>query len=205
MSFIRYCKAVLRSKELYMWFVILFPYFAIYLTYSWYKNEIENVRGATIILISKKEMMLYLYDYNGRLIQKSSISCGRIYGNKKIVGDNKTPEGIFYMASIERSNEWKHDFMDGKGMINGAYGPYFIRLNVPGQKGIGIHGTHLDSSIGSRASEGCIRMKNEDIEKLIKRIKSTTLVIITPSQQDVDADAIEVNVPHSCFKCVGQN
>jgi lipoprotein-anchoring transpeptidase ErfK/SrfK len=84
--------------------------------------------------------------------------------------------------------------MDGKGYINGAYGPYFIRLNVLGQKGIGIHGTHLDSSMGSRASEGCIRMRNEDIEKLIKRIKSTTIVIITPSQQDVNADAIVENI-----------
>lgn len=83
----------------------------------------------------------------------------------------------------------KHDFKDDSlGEIPGAYGPYFIRLDVPGQKGIGIHGTHDNNSLGTRASEGCIRLKNEDLEALVKRINTTSIVIITPGQQDVNVN-----------------
>ena len=40
----------------------------------------------------------------------------------------KTPEGDFTIREINDSSAWKHDFKDGLGMIEGAYGPYFIRL-----------------------------------------------------------------------------
>ena len=54
---------------------------------------------------------------------------------------------------------WTHDFGDGKGEIEGAYGPYFISLDTSNLSGgawdgIGIHGTHNPASIGTCASEG---------------------------------------------------
>ena len=80
---------------------------------------------------------------------------------------------------------------DSLGAITGAYGPYFIRLDVPGQKGIGIHGTHDDNSIGSRASEGCIRMHNKDLIMLVKNITTASVVVITPGIEDVQANTIQ--------------
>ncbi|MEO8167601.1 MAG: L,D-transpeptidase, partial [bacterium] len=35
-----------------------------------------------------------------------------------------------------------------------------------GWKGIAIHGTHDESTIGTRASEGCVRLENKDILEL---------------------------------------
>jgi hypothetical protein len=95
MSVIRNIETFAKSKELYVWVVIVLPYFAVYLSYCWYRGEIEKVKGATIVLVSKKEMMLYLYDYNGQLIQKSSISCGKAYGDKKKSEIKKPQRGFF--------------------------------------------------------------------------------------------------------------
>lgn len=85
----------------------------------------------------------------------------------------KTPVGVFYIDEIIDASSWTHDFGDGKGEIPGAYGPWFISLDTnnlsKGQwGGIGIHGTHDPDSIGKRVSEGCIRLKNDDVTTLKK-------------------------------------
>jgi lipoprotein-anchoring transpeptidase ErfK/SrfK len=114
-------------------------------------------------------MKLSQYNFKGELLQQSAIATGKSYGNKSKIGDLRTPEGIFNISEVVDASDWKHDFKDDSlGEIAGAYGPFFIRLDVPGQKGIGIHGTHDNNSLGTRASEGCIRLKNEDLEQLVK-------------------------------------
>ncbi len=44
----------------------------------------------------------------------------------------------------------------------------------------GIHGTPFPESIGTRATEGCIRLRNEDITDLKGRVRVGTTVIILP-------------------------
>jgi len=150
-----------------------------------YFNEIiQDIHYARLIVISKQEMKLKLIDYEGNELFETDIACGLNCGNKQKQGDMKTPEGIFTIADIQDSRKWKHDFHDGKGEIEGAYGSYFIRLSVPGHKGIGIHGTHDSLSIGTRVTEGCIRLKNKDLEELIPMLKMPMTVIITPSVED---------------------
>jgi hypothetical protein len=116
------------------------------------------------VRIDKRFFRLYLY--RGDDIDKTyEIAVGKISGDKQRAGDNRTPNGIFTVQSIENSNAWTHDFHDGKGAVRGAYGPWFIRLRT-GWRGIGIHGTHDPDSRGSMVSEGCVRMLNEDLEEL---------------------------------------
>jgi hypothetical protein len=40
-----------------------------------------------------------------------------------------------------------------------------------GYKGYGIHGTNRPKSIGTAASHGCIRMRNQDVEDLFERVE----------------------------------
>ena len=150
----------------------------------YYNKTIEDIHNAKILLISKQDMKLRLIDYKGNELFVSDIACGSNYGNKQKKGDLKTPEGIFSIADIQNSQSWSHDFHDGKGKIDGAYGPFFIRLNVPGYKGIGIHGTHYSLSIGTRVTEGCVRLRNEDIVKLVPMLNVPMTVVITPSVED---------------------
>lgn len=129
-------------------------------------------------------MTLTLYDYRGEEKMSVPIACGKAYGDKQKRGDMRTPEGIFHIESIEDASNWTHDFGDGLGEIEGAYGPIFIRLACPGHKGIGIHGTHLPESLGTRASEGCIRVDNDNLVELAKYVHPGMVVAVLPSAED---------------------
>ncbi len=129
----------------------------------------KSVEGS-YVEISKLEMQLTLYDADGVVLHKYDIACGKAYGDKERPGDMKTPEGEFFVSEVCDARLWTHDFSDGKGEIAGAYGSHFIRLATPPHTGIGIHGTHMPTSIGSRATEGCIRLNNKDLKQLVKYI-----------------------------------
>ena len=134
------------------------------------------------ILISKNDLTLTLIGPNGETVRQYGIACSKFYGNKEKRGDNKTPEGVFHISQILNSVDLTHDFGDGKGPVKGAYGPWFLRLGDTGYIDIGMHGTHLPESIGSRCTEGCIRMTNEDVVELKSMVKLGMKVIILPDE-----------------------
>ncbi|MFP4481763.1 MAG: L,D-transpeptidase [Thermovirgaceae bacterium] len=137
-----------------------------------------NLADSNWILIDKSRFSLV--QYRGVCeIARFDVALGKKPGNKQRVGDMRTPEGVFRVVSIHDSKHWVHDFGDGKGPVEGAYGPWFIRLET-GWKGIGIHGTHDPASIGTRASEGCIRMKNEKLLQIVDEMSPGTVVVIKP-------------------------
>ncbi|MGM9579666.1 MAG: L,D-transpeptidase [Anaerovibrio sp.] len=142
------------------------------------------------IHIHKLSHTLELYEKGvSEPIRTYGCAVAKNLGDKHRSGDNTTPtswggvEGSmvgaepgtdsakvpFRVEEICYAADWTHDFGDGMGEIAGAYGPWFISLNT-GWNGIGIHGTHDPGSIGTNASEGCIRLHNENISELKKLI-----------------------------------
>lgn len=126
---------------------------------------------AAFILIKKSDFKLYAVDAKGNIVAAYGCALGLNPGQKEKSGDMKTPDGVFPIDEILDASYWTHDFNDGKGEISGAYGPWFISLDTTELSGgrwsgIGIHGTHAPESIGTRASEGCVRLNNADIIKL---------------------------------------
>ena len=142
-----------------------------------------------LIRIHKQSYRLELFeDGKAQPLKEYSIAVAKNPGDKQKTGDNRTPtswgsaavipakylgagvgvasaEVPFVVEEICDASFWTHDFGDGKGEIAGAYGPWFISLDT-GWIGIGIHGTHDPASIGTMASEGCIRMHNQDVAEL---------------------------------------
>ena len=142
-----------------------------------------------LIRIHKQSYRLELFeDGKAQPLKENSIAVAKNPGDKQKTGDNRTPtswgsaavipakylgagvgvasaEVPFVVEEICDASFWTHDFGDGKGEIAGAYGPWFISLDT-GWIGIGIHGTHDPASIGTMASEGCIRMHNQDVAEL---------------------------------------
>lgn len=125
----------------------------------------------TFIVISKKEQRLYVYGKTAAgetvLMAKFPVCLSKNKGQKQRKGDMKTPSSPkgkpFYISMIQDASTWRHDFKDGRGNIK-AYGHWFLRLVTPGHSGIGIHGsTNNEGSVPGRASEGCIRLRDQDI------------------------------------------
>lgn len=167
------------------------------LTYSYFhfSYKIDEIENSNFIIINKDDFSLKLYSYTGQLLSTNKVAIGKNYGNKNIIGDNKTPEGVFNIQSIEDAKDWEYDFEnDTLGSLKGAYGPWFIRLYVPGSKGIGIHGTLNNKSLGTRDSHGCIRMNNDSLSVLKSKISINTTVVIVPSSYDllVNKDTTEI-------------
>lgn len=136
------------------------------------------------ILIKKSDFKLNVLDNNKQTVASFDCALGKNPGDKEKSGDMKTPNGTFKVIEVCDASYWTHDFKDGKGEIKGAYGPWFFYLDTTAKSkgqwdGIGIHGTHDPSSIRTLASEGCIRLLNENVLLLKEKyIKVGTMVTI---------------------------
>lgn len=117
------------------------------------------------IIIDKSRHRLYYYR-RGELAKTYPVATGR--------RPEYTPEGTFTIA-----NKIGHPL---PGDPEGRFGPRWMGLAVPGthdhrrvndprapvgQK-YGIHGTNEPDSIGTDASGGCIRLRNEDVVELFE-------------------------------------
>ena len=137
-----------------------------------YYSEVVNKKNC-FILISKPEYRLYVCEVvDGDTLKRVHypVCVGKNRGQKQKKGDMKTPEctaeNPFTITEIVDASQWTHDFGDGRGSIL-SYGHWFMRLKTPGHSGIGIHGsTNNESSVPGRGSEGCIRLRDDDLIQL---------------------------------------
>ena len=137
-----------------------------------YYSDVINKKNC-FILISKPEYRLYVCEVvDGDTLKRVHypVCVGKAKGQKQKKGDMKTPEctaeNPFVITEIVDASNWHHDFGDGRGSIL-SYGHWFMRLKTPGFSGIGIHGsTNNESSVPGRGSEGCIRLRDEDLIQL---------------------------------------
>lgn len=82
------------------------------------------------------------------------------------VGKDKTPSPVGHWKILTKRKNW------GSG-----FGSRWMHLSIPW--GVyGIHGTNKPWSIGTRASGGCIRMHNKDVEDLYTLVSIGTPVSI---------------------------
>lgn len=131
-----------------------------------YTTAITGIKSDKYIVIDKPNFTLTVYSGNGETEATFPVCLGKGVGQKQRAGDHRTPEGDFKVSHMQPSSSWTHDFKDGKGARKGAYGPWFFRLNCKQSSHIGIHGTCFPETTGTRASDGCIRLKNDDLQKL---------------------------------------
>ena len=153
-------------------------------------SEVVN-KNNCFILISKPEYRLYVCEVlNGDTIKRVHypVCVGKAKGQKQKKGDMKTPECTFEkpfsITEIVDASKWTHDFGDGRGSIL-SYGHWFMRLKTPGHSGIGIHGsTNNESSVPGRGSEGCIRLRDDDLIQLKEKYASVGMrVVILPDEE----------------------
>lgn len=106
-----------------------------------------------IVNVGAKRLTVYR---NGILFREYIVATGK--------PQTPTPIGLFEVVNKEIDP-------------GGPYGTRWLGLS---ERGYGIHGTNDPSSIGTAASNGCIRMYNEDIEALFDITVVGTPVRILP-------------------------
>jgi len=144
--------------------------------------------GSAFIVISKRELRLKVYGtINGdtTLLAQYPVCLSRNKGQKGRSGDMRTPESEpgkpFYIKQIQDASNWKHDFGDGRGEIL-SYGPWFMRLATP-FNGIGIHGsTNNENKMPGRDSEGCIRLRDNDVDHLKRTFAYVGMPVIIKTE-----------------------
>ncbi|WNC16805.1 L,D-transpeptidase [Brevibacillus brevis] len=114
------------------------------------------------IRISIAHLRLDLYD-GSELVRSYPVALGKIA--------TSTPSGDFTIVSkVPYPNSYP-------GGPLSVFGTYWLGLSKPHY---GIHGTNNPSSIGKYVSHGCIRMYNQDVNRLARLVPIGTPVRIRP-------------------------
>jgi hypothetical protein len=128
------------------------------------KVELNRVRTRIEVDLSERRLD-FLRD--GRLVWTLTTAVGS--------DSTPTPTGRYYvnqrLVAPDPSGPW------GPSALGiSAYSPVLIHWAQGGP--IGIHGTNNPGSIGRAASNGCLRLLNDDLERLYERTPAGTPVVI---------------------------
>lgn len=150
-------------------------------------NSIVAFSSGYAVVVDKEHQKLYVFCKSGRYskVFETVCSTGKNPGSKRVEGDAKTPNGIFFATRI----------LENPGPPE-TYGSLAFTLDYPtlsdkraGKDGhnIWIHGT--TKPLLPRQSNGCVVLNDEDIKKLANFIHlNRTPVIISESINWVDQD-----------------
>jgi lipoprotein-anchoring transpeptidase ErfK/SrfK len=129
------------------------------------------------IVVVQSEHRLYFY-LNGKLKKTFPVATGQ--------PAYPTPNGITYVVWMTKDPTWTPPdspwAAGAKPVAPGPDNPVGMRWIGTGFSGVGIHGVPAseDSSIGTYASHGCIRMYEWDVEQLYDWVTVGMPIIIKP-------------------------
>ena len=134
-------------------------------------RPIKVIRGPIHARVLKHQFLMDLYAYgtDGLPVYLNSFRVG-------LGQDDKTPVGQWALTKGEKvvNPDWRDDLTNEYYPSNDPKNPigeFWMAIhgtddNTKSKTGFGIHGTIEPDSIGTQASRGCIRLADDDIEKL---------------------------------------
>lgn len=135
---------------------------------AWLRGEVVEVKPTTTTLVADLSAREVTLRVGGRVAARAPIGIGR--------PGSETPLGRYGVT----------DRLEGGGGA-GAYGCCVMPLTghqsklPPGWTGgtrIAFHGTPTPGTVGKEVSAGCLRMRNEDIRRILPRVPLGTTVTI---------------------------
>lgn len=144
--------------------------------------------GTVYLIIDKSDYELNVYDDRGWFATYPVVFGNNTLDDKKMEGDRCTPEGVFRIVSKKVHDKWDR-FMCLDYPTKESYEKFNtrkLRGEIPTDAriggGVGIHGTwpHDDYIIDrfKNWTNGCISMKNKDVEDLYSYLPVGTRVTI---------------------------
>lgn len=123
----------------------------------------QKMIGRIIVDLSERRLRLYR---DGKVFMSFSVAVGQ--------PAYPTPTGDYMIVQMQKDPTWMppdSPWAKGLGPIPpGPGNPLGTRWIGTSAPAVGIHGTYADSSIGTAASHGCIRMHIPDVEKLYDQV-----------------------------------
>jgi len=140
-----------------------------------YPGDVLHIyTGDWHIVVKRSRCLLLLYD-GDELFKLYRVGIGR---------QDRTPLGVFRIYNKIREPAWTPPgkvipYGDPRNVLGTRWlGLEPIEGTNPALKGYGIHGTWEPDSIGKAVSQGCIRMRNSDVEELFDIVPVGTRVVI---------------------------
>ncbi len=152
--------------------------------YDSYLAPDENNLKKQLIVVDKKEQVLYMYDLETReFIGSKAIAIGKGtssldgFHDKRVSGDKKTPVGYYMLVQKKDPKRIKdsieEELYDEYGGDDGG----MLVLAGAWQPQIAIHGTKKETVW--LVSSGCVRMDNSAIRDMMDKVPLGSMVIIT--------------------------
>ena len=141
----------------------------------------------TALLVDKSSHRLYVYerDLNGtpQLLRDFYVSTGKLKGNKRVSGDLRTPEGVYFITS--HIPDEKLPDLYGIGAYPMNYPNEWDRKLGKTGYGIWLHGTENASySRPPQDSEGCVVLPNLDLDAVSHYLRpGVTPIVVTDRVQ----------------------
>jgi len=146
---------------------------------DWFFRVFVAKNPIYFILVEKDKQRLRLLKYDGKLEAVAEYPCatGEKAGKKMFSGDSRTPEGIYFITKIYKD---KTVTIFGKQAFHLDFPNIFDRDSGIKGDGIYIHGT--DKNLKPMSTNGCIALRNKDLDELAKFLETeATPVMIVSS------------------------
>jgi lipoprotein-anchoring transpeptidase ErfK/SrfK len=135
------------------------------------RQTLKLLEGPFDVLVEPNEFELTVLR-KGKFVRRFPVGIGKT--------DSPTPNGLFQVnQKLVKPKKWPDPGSPDRRIIEGGapdnpLGSRWIGIDL----GYGIHGTIEPQTIGQRASRGCIRMRNEDVEQLYDMVIEGSHVLI---------------------------
>ncbi|MBS1916211.1 MAG: L,D-transpeptidase [Bacteroidetes bacterium] len=148
----------------------------------------HKLESDVYIVVIKSSYELQVYDKEGWYATYPVVFGSKSLEDKMMEGDRKTPEGTYHIISKRRHEKWDK-MMDIDYPTKADYEKFndrkakgLIPKNAKIGNGIAIHGTwqHDEHVVDmyQNWTNGCISLKNEDVDELYDLVPVGTKVII---------------------------
>lgn len=144
--------------------------------------------GIVYIIVDKSDYELNVYDDEGWYATYPVVFGNKDLGDKLMEGDKKTPEGTFKIISKRPHSKWHKMLMldyptrESWQKFNERKSKGVIPKTAKIGGGIAIHGTWPNDNIVvdgyTNWTQGCISLKNEDLDELEAYLPIGTKVVI---------------------------
>jgi len=133
-------------------------------------ERLKILKGELSLLVDKSDYTLTIL-LNNHFIKQYPVGIGK---------SDKTPVGVFVIDNKLVNPTWySPEGVYQYGHPKNVLGTRWIGFeDTDGLYGYGIHGTANPDSIGKDMSNGCIRLRNDNVEELFDFVKAKTRVVM---------------------------